>query len=227
MNYGKDGRRMSQQRGKDLLGVKTNNGASKTQKYPRSERAAIEKLALNASRGNQEALLELCDSIEKKVFVRAMRILNNRMDAEDVAQETLVRVCRQITHLKDARAFYAWLGSIIVNESKRHMMKNSKYKEVLQINEIAKDALEQDEAVLPFEHIDRIENRKMVNEAILLLPARQREAIILHYFDELSVKETASAMDIPIQSASNYLKLARAKIKITLERLLASAKNTP
>ena len=66
---------------------------------------------------------------------------------------------------------------------------------------------------MPQEYTMREEEREYVMEAIELLPTRQREAIVLHYFDGLNVTETAKAMGIPQQTASLYLKLAREKVK--------------
>jgi len=57
-----------------------------------------------------------------------------------------------------------------------------------------------------------------VTEVISHLPVRQREAVLLHYFDDLNIPEVAWAMDIPQQSVSTYLELARKKLKSELDK---------
>ncbi|MCL2827075.1 MAG: sigma-70 family RNA polymerase sigma factor, partial [Eggerthellaceae bacterium] len=145
------------------------------------------------------------------------------LDAEDVAQEVMVRVCQKITELNDPKAFIAWLGSIVVNESRRQMMKNSRYNETMQMADHLEDVASKSTAYVQQEFADDKEDRQVVVDAISFLPERQREAIILHYFDGLNVKETALSMGIPIQNASNYLQIAREKIKVRLEKQAFSA----
>jgi len=178
----------------------------------------IERLAEKATSGDSEALLELCCLVSKNVLFRTTHILNDRMDAEDAAQEVLIRVCKNIKDLKEPKAFNAWLGSIVVNESRRQMVKDTKHKEVVQIADYLESVEEEDVELIPQEYLERMENRKAMLDAIDTLPTRQREAVILHYFDGLNVKETAGAMGITIQNASRYLQLARTKIRTILEQ---------
>ena len=70
-----------------------------------AEQLAIEALASKASRGDREALLSLCRAIAKNILFRVSCKVSNRMDAEDTAQEILIRVCANIHSLKDPEAF--------------------------------------------------------------------------------------------------------------------------
>ncbi|MCL2152671.1 MAG: sigma-70 family RNA polymerase sigma factor [Oscillospiraceae bacterium] len=180
-------------------------------------RAAFLRLVEDASRGDSEAISALCAEIAKDVLFRTTRILNNRSDAEDVAQETLLRVCKNIRQLKEPKAFRMWLSSIVLNEARRQMMQNAKQWNILYLSEELESAPEENEDFLPEAYTENEENRRAVIDAIDDLPLRQREAIVLHYYDRLSVTETADVMGIPQPSVSLYLRHARNKIKAKLE----------
>jgi len=176
----------------------------------------IERLAIRAKLGDSSALFTLCQTIVGSVLFKAKCIMGNNMDAEDVAQESLIRVCTKIKELNDPTAFNSWLGAIIVNEARRQMSKNSKHTALDLENYIDFEA-EESEEYLPQESIVKEESRSFVMGAIGQLPERQREAVVLHYYDGMNVTETAKAMGITQQTASQYLKLARDRIKQVID----------
>ena len=174
---------------------------------------ARERLVQNAISGNRDALQELCKSVAQDILFSTSRILNNRSDAEDAAQEVLIRLCMNINGLNEPKAFTAWLGRIITNETRRVMLKNKKHDNVVNIADYIEQVEEEKEEFLPQEFTLRQEDRVFVIGIVDRLPERQREAITLHYFNGLSVTETADAMEVKHQVVSRYLKLAREKIK--------------
>ena len=182
------------------------------------EAEMFEELVRDATGGDHDAILILCQEIARSVLFHARCILRNYDDAGDVAQEVLIRVCAKIRDLKDPKAFRVWLNSIITNETNRYMAKNSKYSTVLNISDYL-DAVEEDnEEFLPQEHVIREEARMAVIDAIDTLPGRQREAVVLHYYEGLSVTETATVMEISQPRVSECLTLAREKVRHELEK---------
>ena len=109
-----------------------------------------------------------------------------------------------------------WLSKIIVNESRRYIAARAKQGTVLDIDDYLDDIVENDIEFLPSEYVEDKSVRHAIMEVVSRLPSRQREAIILHYYDELKVTEVAQVMGIPHQSASRYLSLARQKLMIEL-----------
>ena len=184
-----------------------------------SEIAQIETLAGKAMGGDSDALLALCEATAKSILFRTMRLLPERMDAEDAAQEALIRMCKSIGTLKDSAAFGGWLNRIIINETNRFHSKNNKRSAtIISIDNYTDFAAhEESEDLLPFEYAVREEDRKAVMDAVDKLPKRQMEAIMLHYYEGMSVTETAGAMGTTSQATSRYLMLARDKIKKSLE----------
>ena len=188
----------------------------------KEDKAALEPLIRRAMQGEREALASLCQAIAKGVLFRASYIMREQMDAEDAAQETLIRVCKNIHTLSDPKAFSAWLDRIIINETRRVAAKNSKHDSVLSLSEylnaLEEESEEDSVELLPLEFTVREDDRRVVKEIIDTLPNRQREAVLLHYFDGLNVTETAGAMEITKGKASYYLKLACEKVKDELSR---------
>ena len=182
------------------------------------DEAAFEKLVKKAIRRNREATEDLCRTIAKRVLFHTTHKLKSRTDAEDVAQEVLIRVCSKIHELKEPKAFYGWLNTIIINETNRYRTKNYKYDDVLDMEEYADFKMEEDEEFLPQEYISREDLRKTVMESIDRLPERQLEAVMMHYYDELSLTETAKIMGVSVARVSQCLALAREKIKSEINK---------
>ena len=182
------------------------------------EAITLEGLVKKATEGDHDAILSLCQEIAKNVLFHAKCVLRNYDDAGDVAQEVLIRVCTKIRDLNEPKAFKVWLNSIITNETNRYMMKNSKHSVVLNISDYM-DAVEEDnDEYLPQEYAIREEVRSAVIDAIDTLPNRQREAVVLHYYEGLSVTETASVMEVSQPRVSECLMLAREKVRHELEK---------
>ena len=180
--------------------------------------AVQERMAARAAKGNKEALAQLCEQIAESVLFRMSRMLRNHGDAEDAAQEALFRVCRGIKKLKNPKTFRKWLGTIVMNEARRKSMQNAKmFDNIIHLSEITEVAIDEDESFLPEKFAMIAENRKVVMEAISRLPQRQKEAVILHFYDRLNVTETAEVMGISQPAASIHLKEARSRIKRDIE----------
>ncbi len=182
-----------------------------------------ESLVVQTARGDREALIKLCQTIAKSVLFRVRRLLPNYQDAEDVSQDVLIRVCENIHTLKNPASFEAWVNSIILNEARRHMKQAAKTTDVLHIEDYVFEVEEEDEDFLPQAHSLREEDCRTIIEIIDALPDRQREVVMLYYYRGLKTVETAEVMGISRATATQYLKLAREKIKEELRRLSEQA----
>ena len=179
------------------------------------------RLAEAAVHGGREELVALCDHISKNVLFRIMRYIPNRMDAEDVSQNVLVRVCRSISGLQNPELFRSWLNTIIKNEVHRHYGENPFRGNIVSfdafVESTRKEPVVEDEESLPSEYILREEERKTIMSFVDKLPERQLEAVLLHYFDGLSITETAEQMGVSQPAVSRYLSLARQKVKSDIQ----------
>ena len=173
------------------------------------ENKILEVLVANAVRGDAEALRCLCENIAQSVLFRAKHILNNPLDAEDVSQNVLIRVCENIHTLRQPKAFRVWLSRIVTNEVRTHMSRSVSEHTTENIDDYAASLADESEEQLPHYNVEAKEVRQDVMDVLSGLPSRQREAMMLYYYDQLSVGEIAKIMEIPHQSVSRYLALAR------------------
>jgi len=179
--------------------------------------AASAHLVESASKGDRNALNVLCDSIAKGVFYRVKYTMDDLRDAEDVAQNVLLRVCEKISDIREPRAFRVWLGRIILNETNMFWIKKSKQKSILNIDDYAEVFIEERDTFLPAEYAENKEVRKTVLTAISKLPERQRQTVLFYYYDGLNVKDISESMGLVKQTVSTHLHRAREAIKKELD----------
>ena len=199
---------------------KTKHIKSKSTYVDREEKnASIEALIEVAMKGDGEALHSLCEKMANGILFRVKYLLGNEMDAEDVSQNVLIRMYENIHSLHNSKSFMAWLGGIIVNETRRYASKHSRNKGVVNIEDHMGELAEEDPELVASEN--RCDDRlhKAIMRIIESLPHRQREAVLLHYYNDLNISEVATEMKIPHQCVSNYLELARKRLKIELDKL--------
>jgi len=195
----------------------TSNAWASAPPEAQKEKGIPEKLIRKAARGNRTALRELCESIARHVAFRVMRKIKSPADVEDVAQEVLLRVCEGIRNLKEPKAFGAWLNTIINNETNRYFTQNKKHGVVISMDEYLDSiVMEDDDDFLAHDYVIKEEERKAVIAVIDTLPERQLEAVILYYYEGMSVTETAKAMGVTKQVISIHLARAKEKIRSVL-----------
>ncbi|MCL2372691.1 MAG: RNA polymerase sigma factor [Defluviitaleaceae bacterium] len=185
---------------------------------PRNEND-IYVIAQKASRGDREALGLLCEKIAKGVLFQLITLLGNRANAEDVSQEVLIRVCSNIHTLRDIKTFRGWLARIIVNEKNRFLQKQLRHEPALNVDDHTEDLQESSDDLIPHNYVENTETHSIVMNIVQKLPDKQKEAVMLHYYSELSVTEVAKTMQVTTQTVSKNLSLARDKIKQGLGRV--------
>jgi RNA polymerase sigma factor (sigma-70 family) len=178
----------------------------------KEEQRALQDLVEQARDGDGRALARLCETIAGGVFFHAARLVRRREDAEDVLQEVLLRVCERIESLQDPRAFPAWLGQITVNKA-FELYKQNRTGAALDLADYEELFREENEDLLPQSYVENDELRSYVLDLIDTLPTRQRQAVVLRYYRDMSVGEAAEAMGLSRPTASQYLKLARDNLR--------------
>ena len=183
-----------------------------------TERAAFDDLVQSAISGDNDALGMLCEKIAKGVLSLTTYLVGNKTDAEDISQIILIRVFENIKSLRNPKAFYGWLVRIVNNESNRYLKNNSKYGVLLNIDDYLDNRIEDNEDSLPHEYAENEEQRQAVMGVLSSLTDRQKETVMLHYYDGLSVTKVAEVMKISKQSVSEHLAVSREKLKRELVR---------
>jgi RNA polymerase sigma-70 factor (ECF subfamily) len=177
------------------------------------ERQLIEEILA----GNPERFYELIAPIERRVYVTAYEILQSAAEAEDVAQESILKAFRSLKTFRGESKFSTWLLRITMNEARMRLRKN---KEVSLDELISED---QDESYTPLQLADwreipadsviRRDLAGHLEDAITSLPLKYREVLILRDIDCVSILETAEILGIGVSNVKARLLRARLRLR--------------
>jgi RNA polymerase sigma-70 factor (ECF subfamily) len=145
-----------------------------------------------------------------RLLAVATRMLGDRMEAEDVAQEVFVRIWKQATRWRKGEAkFDTWIHRVALNLC---------YDRLRGRREDPRDDLpdEVDPAEPPDARLEARARDARVREALAALPARQREALVLTYYQEMSNTDAAALMGVTVDALESLLARARRNLRAQL-----------
>ena len=169
-------------------------------------------------RGENSLFYELVRPYERRVFAAAMAILRNESDAEDVAQEAMLKALRAIRQFRADARFSTWLIQITVNEAlmRRRKDRNHVIEAIDDRRDEESDYAPRDFAdwrEIPSEALERKEVRQRLAQALASLDRKYREVFVLRDMEQLNIQETAAALGISIASVKTRLLRARLMLR--------------
>lgn len=180
--------------------------------------------------GERELFYELVQPHERAVYLVAYSVLKNEADAEDVAQEAILKALRSLPDFRGDSKFQHWLVKIALNEARmRYRKRQGERAQSLD------DAPEDQDYTplqiadwreLPSDVLDRKEVRAEIQEAIAGLSDTYREVLVLRDIEEMSIAETAQILGLT--EATVKVRLFRARLKLRdrlVERLPAHSRS--
>ena len=172
--------------------------------------------------GDETALAPLVEKYKRMVYRLAMQITKNHADADDVMQETFIKVYRSIRTFRKDAAFESWLYRIVVNEALNFVKRRERQREsTLEIaSEAAYEATTRYRAQIandPHTHAEKSELRHHVTEAVNSLSLKHRTVVILHEFEGLTHAEIASILNCSEGTVRSRLHYARKKLRTLLK----------
>jgi RNA polymerase sigma-70 factor, ECF subfamily len=175
---------------------------------------------------------ELIRPYERSVYVMALSYMKNEADAEDVAQEAVVRAFRKLPSFRGASKFSTWLMSIAINEARTRLRRQAlvRMEPLDQLPDEDKSispALLRDWREIPSEALEREEVRDLIQRAVDQLPDLYREVFLLRDVEELTTSETAETLNISIPSVKVRLHRARVMLQKQLAPQLKTVNRTP
>tara|TARA_R110001583_G_scaffold95950_4_gene240022 strand:+ start:110 stop:688 length:579 start_codon:yes stop_codon:yes gene_type:complete len=158
---------------------------------------------------NHEAFSELVIRHSDRFYALSYRTLFHQSDAEDIVQESFLKLWRKPTLWQQKRGvqFKTWFYRIIVNACYDLNKKKSSQEFSLVDNDYEEAAAEEDHTSQQLSDIDT---------ALKNLPERQRTALNLCFYEELSNKEAASIMDIRLKALQSLIMRAKTALKAQL-----------
>lgn len=155
-----------------------------------------------AINGNKDALNRIFITQKDVMYKTAVILLHNPDDVYDAIQETLLKIYKNISSLKNPEAFKSWSRKILVNECYNIISKNQKIMAINEATEISANNTTED-IYFDKENIEQIFNK---------LDTKSKIVATLFYIDELSVKEISSFLKIPEGTVKSRLSKAREEI---------------
>ena len=168
-------------------------------------------LILQARRGNAEAFGELVTRYQTSVFNVCYRILHERGEAEDLAQETFIRAYDRIQAFDIEREFGPWIRRVAANLCLNHL-------ESQKVTAELDDKRDADQTQRPESVVEDNERSEQIRQALASLSANYRVVIELRHYQEMSYDEIAAELKIPLSDVKSHLFRAR---KILAEKLHA------
>ncbi len=180
------------------------------------------ELVRRACEGDKEAFYSLVRPCERAVYFAAMSILNNPADAEEVAQEAVLKALSNLTRFRGEAKFSTWLIQITINEARLRLRKDRRHLyESVDEHQTDKEGeyFPKDFAdwrEIPSEALQRGELREALKRAIATLPVKYREVFILRDIQLLSTQETAQILGITEGNVKTRLLRARLQMRDAL-----------
>ena len=185
---------------------------------PEQRTAREPDLIARVQSGQNELFYELVRPYERRVFGAALAILRNETDAEEIAQEAMLKAFANIRQFRAESRFSTWLIQITVNEA---LMRRRRERTVVMegIDERRNEESDYtpkdfaDWREIPSEALERKEVRQKLAEALATLDRKYREVFVLRDMEQLNIQETAEALGISVASVKTRLLRARLMLR--------------
>jgi RNA polymerase sigma-70 factor, ECF subfamily len=172
-------------------------------------------------RGERDLFHELIRPYERTVFLTAVSVLRDSTEAEDAAQEAMIKAYRGLGSFRGDAKFSTWLTTIALNEARGRLRKSAKVRvESLDDREQEEDYtpfLVADWREIPSETLEREELAQQIQNAIEGLPPSYREVFLLRDKEEMSIEEIAQALGV----TANLVKVRLFRARMMLQKQLA------
>ncbi|ABX43943.1 RNA polymerase sigma factor [Lachnoclostridium phytofermentans] len=133
--------------------------------------------------------------------------------AEDIFQDVFIKVNNHLHTFQGNSSIKTWILRITINTCKDYI-KSAYHRKMVPMEEFIEDSIVSESE---FDAVEREETIHTVKEAVMALPEHYRSVILCVYFDELSMDETAKALDLPVGTVKSRLARAKEKLKESME----------
>lgn len=180
---------------------------------------------LRVKEGDQEAFTQLVTAYQDRLVNVLHHLLNDQEAAEDVAQDVFLRIYRARLGYVPTAKFSTWLFHIANNLANNQRRNKGRRKEVtLNMSESGplgprpvEQLLADKSGLMPTRQLDNAEARAVVQAALQTLNERQKLAVLLHKFEEMSYADIGTTLELSGEAVKSLLSRARENLRAQLE----------
>jgi RNA polymerase sigma-70 factor (ECF subfamily) len=176
----------------------------------KNESTASEKSLIDGClQGNSNAFSLLVKLYRKQLYTYLYRLAGNRVTAEDLFQETLLKVWRNLKHYNEQNKFSSWLFSIAHNVAIDSIRKRKVRDKIKYLEEIT----EQDDSHNPHFTLEKKETTYKIMQSINKLPEKQKQVLLLRQHSKMTFKEIAELLNEPLNTVLGHMHYAVKKLR--------------
>lgn len=185
--------------------------------------ALINKRIKQVLKGDQNAYTDIVNLYQHKLYQICYRMLGNKQEAEDIAQEAFVRAYINLHSYDQKRKFSTWLYRIATNLCIDRIRKK-KPDYYLDAEVAGTEGLDMYSQIassekLPEETVEQMELQDRIQYEISRLPDKYRSVIVLKYMEELSLQEISEILDMPLGTVKTRIHRGREQLRKQLNNL--------
>ena len=179
---------------------------------------AIQDISIEVLRnGDRAEFAKLVDAYSAPIYRLGLRMLGNEQDAEDVLQNTFISALTHLTTFEGRSSVLTWLYRIAVNESLMILRRGKPEVNIDDVdssdeNDVARPTQFVDWSALPEDELLSAEGKQALDNAIQNLPENLRTVFLLRDIQDLSIKDTADALNL--SEANVKVRLLRARLML-------------
>jgi len=157
--------------------------------------------------GDREQFRALYDRTKDRLYRTSLALCANRLDAEDVLQESYVKIFRKIHSLRNPKRLDAWMTRIVVNTAKSKLRQSIHWDDQKENDLPASDT------------IDDLQNWNELIHALQRLPRGFRTVFVLHAVQEIPQETVATILGISVGTVKSQYHRARLKLQTILSEM--------
>ncbi|HNT33419.1 MAG TPA: sigma-70 family RNA polymerase sigma factor [bacterium] len=177
-----------------------------------------------AQKGDEQAFTELVDRYQNKVYGTAVRMLGDREEALEAAQEVFLRVWTHLATIRAGTNFGAWLYRITANHAVDLLRRRPALAPV-ELDEESTQVIEmnfQDRTLTPRQVYAQQELKDRVQRAMQLLSPQQKAVFVLRHYQSLKLSEIADVLNISIGTVKATLHASLERLRVELSEKKSS-----
>jgi RNA polymerase sigma-70 factor (ECF subfamily) len=178
-----------------------------------------QELVDTARRSDEQAFREIVRRLEGRVAATVIGMLGPGPEADDVGQETFVRLYRALPKFRGDSTLASYVTRIAINLCRNEWQRRKRRSDIF----VRDESDQSDNVPGPAGDADSLPERDLIRRALLQLAAEYREVIVLRLMDGFSTREAAGILDVPEGTVTSRLARGQMKLRAILEPMLKEA----